>query len=141
MLDENAGILLVEDDREQPSWLTEATASAELVFRVPNGMMAGWLGTEFRFPVAHDSGRSDAGAEPYDPQTRVNVHLGVVLSYIRNWDIFFKVAVVDRGDQVDPTTTLPILEGGFDQQHLIVGLTRRFASKPKQTRGPYYIAR
>lgn len=133
--------VLFEETREQPSWLTEATASAELVFRVPNGMMAGWLGTEFRFPVAHDSSRSDDGIEPYAPQTRVNVNLGVVLSYIRDWDVYAKLAVVDRGDLVDPTTTLPILEGGFDQKYLIVGLTRRF--RPDTHKRPdeaYYIA-
>ncbi len=133
---------LIEDERESPAWLTELSTSAELVFRVPNGMMAGWIGTEFRFPVAHDSSPSDAGAEPYDPQTRVNVHLGVVLSYIRDWDIYAKLAVVDRGDLVNPATTLPILEGGFDQKYLIVGLTRRFRpSKHTRPDEAYYIAR
>lgn len=133
---------LLEDQRDSPSWLTELTTSAELVFRVPNGMMAGWLGTEFRFPMAHDSSRSDAGDAPYDPQTRVNVHLGVVLSYIKDWDIYAKLAVVDRGDLVDPSTTLPILEGGFDQKYFMVGLTRRFRpDRHERSDDAYYIAR
>lgn len=122
---------LFEDQRDKPAWLTEATAGAELVFRDPMGMTAGWIGAEFRFPVAHDSTASDLGEEPYDPQTRVNVHLGVVLSYIPNWDIFAKYVIVDRGDSIDARTTLPILEGGFDQRHLIIGLTRRFKAKTK----------
>ena len=120
---------LMEKERDRPSWLGEALIRGELVFRVPSGMMAGWLGTEFRFPVAHGSGMSDTGAPAYDPQTRVNVNLGVVLSYIDDWDIFAKYMVVDRGDMASPATTLPILQGGFDQKHIIVGITRRYRPK------------
>lgn len=128
---------LFEDDRDTTSWVSELTTHGEMIFRVPNGMMAGWLGAEFRFPVAHDSSMSTSGVAAYAPQTRVNVQIGMVLSYIPNWDIYGKIEIVDRGDFVDPTTTLPILEGGFDQQHLVIGLTRRFASDDKRSDGAY----
>lgn len=104
-------------------WFAEAVAGGEIVFRVPNGMAAGWLGTQLRFPVA--DGRRGS-APDLDPHTRANVDLGVVLSYIDNWDIFALLSVIDRGDLVDPRTTLPILDGGFDQTQLAVGITRRF---------------
>jgi hypothetical protein len=117
---------VIEETRDQPSWLGEITAAGELVFRDPRGSVAFWIGTEFRFPVAHGSSISDAGEPAYQPQTRVNFYLGFVLSYIENWDIYTNYIIIDRGDLVDPTTTLPILVGGFDQQQLIIGLTRRF---------------
>ena len=122
---------LFEDERDTTSWVSELTTHGEMIFRVPNGMMAGWLGAEFRFPVANDSSMTTTGGAPYDPQTRVNLQLGVVLSYIPNWDIYAKIEVVDRGDVIDPSTTFPILEGGFDQKHLVIGLTRRFAHDKK----------
>lgn len=121
-----AGTGLFEDQRDRPSWLTEVVAGGELIFRDPFGTTAGWIGTEFRFPVAHDAMMSDLGEMPYDPQTRVNVHLGVTLSYIESWDIYARYVVIDRGDSIDPRTTLPILEGGFDQQQLMIGLTHVF---------------
>lgn len=129
---------LFADGTDDPSWVTEAVLRGELIFRVPNGVWAGWLGSEFRFPMVHDTAPmgGPAGMD-YDPQTRVNVELGTVVSHIDDWDIFVKLVVVDRGDAVAPATTLPILEGGFDQTHLIVGLTRRFRGEPDR---PAYMA-
>ncbi len=128
-----ATTVLFEDARDRASWLTELTASGQLVFRDPRNMFAGWFGTEFRFPVAHDSEQP-----AYDPQTRVNVHLGTVLAYIDDWDIFARFSIIDRGDATDPATTLPILEGGFDQKEIVIGVTRRFKPAPK--RPDAYIA-
>jgi hypothetical protein len=127
---------LFENARDRPSRLVEATASAELVFRAPKAA-AGWIGTEFRFPVHDSSTASDAGDAPYDPQTRVNVHLGVVLSYIDDWDVYAKLLVVDRGDVLDPATTLPILDGGFDQKQLVIGLTHHFDGDRREGRDDY----
>ncbi len=131
---------LFEQDRDQPSWLAETVMRGELVFRDPRGMMAVWLGTEFRFPVADGSSMSTRGEAGYDPQTRVNVNLGVVLSYIQNWDIFASYVIVDRGDRSNPATTLPMLDGGFDQKHIIIGLTRRYRPSNRQ-RGSMTLAR
>lgn len=132
---------LFVDGVDRPSWVTEAIVRGELIFRVPNGMWAGWLGSEFRFPmVRNTASMGGVNGMDYDPQTRVNVELGTVVSHIDDWDIFAKVVIVDRGDAVDPTTTLPILEGGFDQTHVIVGLTRRFKA-PRDSSQDAYRAR
>lgn len=125
---------LFENDRSQPSWLIEANAGGQLVFHEPHGMMGAWVGTEFHFPVADGSVMSDAGAAPYDPQTRVSFEIGGVLSYIDDWDIVAKLSVFDRGDAVNPETTLPILDGGFDQTQIMIGLTRHFRPSKSSSR-------
>ncbi|OJT21102.1 hypothetical protein BO221_29995 [Archangium sp. Cb G35] len=56
----------------------------------------------------------------------MNFRLGAVLSYIEDWDLFAELIVNDRGELSEPTTTLPILDGGFDQTLLLLGVTRRF---------------
>jgi hypothetical protein len=118
---------------DDSAWFVEAITGGEMVFRVPNGMMAGWVGTQLRFPIAG----GERGTGPMlDPHTRANVDLGVVLSYIEDWDIFAELSVVDRGDLVRPETTLPILDGGFDQTQLIVGLTRRFQREKARPNQP-----
>lgn len=121
---------------DDSAWFVEAITGGEMVFRVPNGMMAGWVGTQLRFPIV--DGASGMGPS-LDPHTRANVNLGVVLSYIHNWDIFAQLSVVDRGDLVEPQTTLPILDGGFDQTQLVVGLTRRFQRAKSSPNQPLMI--
>ncbi len=118
----------------EAAWFSELTAAGEVVFRVPNGAAAGWVGTSFHFPVAE---LSESAMLNIDPQTRANFHIGAVLSAIENWDLSFQVGVVDRGDISDPTTTLPILVGGFDQTHIVFGITRRF--KQENPRRPPLI--
>jgi len=96
----------------------------------PRGEVAAWLGAQFRVPLVASPGDGDPDATTgmfLDPQTRMSFHVGVVLSYIESWDLFARVAIVDRGDFAEPGTTLPILDGGFDQTHVIFGITRRFA--------------
>lgn len=112
---------LFDDEMSRTAWFAEAIAGGEMIFRVPNGMAAAWLGTSFHFPVAERADSIDL-----DPQTRANLSFGAVLSYIESWDISFQVSVVDRGELAAPETTLPILAGGFDQTQLMVAVTRRF---------------
>lgn len=112
-----------ESTMAERAWFGEVIVGGEMIFRVPNGMAAGWIGTGFHFPVAANDGRVDF---ELDPQTRANFSLGTVLSYIDDWDIAFGIDVIDRGDVSDPATTLPILTGGFDQVSLVLGVTRRF---------------
>ena len=38
-------------------------------------------------------------------------------------------ALLDRGDLEDGLTTLPILNGGFDQKQILFGFMRRFSHK------------
>lgn len=114
--------LFVED--EAP-WFGEVAVNAQVVLPNP-GAAALWFGTEFTFPVASN----DTANFPMDPQTRANVMVGGVLSFVDNWDLYATWAFIDRGDLVNPATNLPILDGGFDQQQLTVGLTYRFEAEP-----------
>jgi hypothetical protein len=70
-----------------------------------------------------------ADNDEFDPQTRLNFHVGMVYALIDNWDLYLEIAVIDRGDLIDVRTTLPILDGGFDQQQVIFGVVRRFGVK------------
>ncbi|MEZ4462446.1 MAG: hypothetical protein R3E66_22530 [bacterium] len=115
--------LFIED--EAP-WFGEVATNVQLVLPNP-GIAAFWCGVEFTFPVASNATTS----LPIDPQTRANVMVGGVLSFVDDWDIYATYAFIDRGDLVDPATTLPILDGGFDQQQLTVGVAYRFEGSTK----------
>lgn len=134
-------VLFPDQGTDQAFWLSEAFLSGEIVFhgrRAPGF----WLGTQFRFPIAENPGKSapDPMTGGYlDSQTRVNVYAGFALTFIDKWNIFTKFVIADRGDLVDPNTTLPILNGGFDQKQWIFGLTRRFERK-KSVKKPLDIA-
>lgn len=109
---------------EEAPWFAEVMANAQIVLPAP-GIAAAWVGIEFAFPVASN----DTSNFPMDPQTRVNVLLGGVLSFVENWDVYTTVAVIDRGDLVNVETNLPILDGGFDQVQFTLGITHRFGSE------------
>jgi hypothetical protein len=96
------------------SWMAEAAVKGALQFHDPRGWTGGWVGFAYSLPVA------DGGM--LDPQPRLDLSLGVVLSFIDHWDLFVKYAVIDRGDTA-PNTQLPILDGGFDQRQAVVGVT------------------
>ncbi len=127
--------LFFDRDTEEAFWLTEIATDGQIVFREPSGTVAGWLGTQFRFPVASNPDPSAPDPESglaIAPATRLNFEIGCVLSYIDDWDLFAVFSVLDRGDAENPETTLPILDGGFDQQQLMIGVTRRFSSDDEQ---------
>jgi hypothetical protein len=42
---------------------------------------------------------------------------------VDHWDVFAKVVIIDRGELGMSATQLPILDGGFDQHQLVLGLT------------------
>ncbi|MCG8554323.1 MAG: hypothetical protein MJD61_03410 [Proteobacteria bacterium] len=122
----------------RPFWIAEAMTSAEIVLRSPQGQFAAWVGSEFRFPFHSTPGREQpdpSSGRFVDARTRVNFHVGTVVALARNWDVFMRWIVVDRGDLVRPSTTLPILPGGFDQRHLVIGMVRRFRAESSD-RGP-----
>jgi hypothetical protein len=104
--------------------LTEVTANGSIVFRAPDGIAAAWVGFGFAFPVAHSGSLPGVGA--LDPHVRSDVRIGAVVSFIKEWDVYAEYAVLDRGDYEAPRTMLPILDGGFDQQQLTVGIVRHF---------------
>lgn len=112
---------------DEAPWFGEVAVNAQLVFPAP-GAAAVWFGSDFTFPVASN----ETPNFQMDPQTRANVMLGGVLSFIDNWDIYATFAFIDRGDLVEPETNLPILDGGFDQQQLTVGVTYRWDADDPQ---------
>lgn len=83
------------------------------------GLFATWLNFDYYYPV---HGSPDA----IDPQPRVNMRLGALGAVSKRVDLFIEFSVLDRGDLEDLRTTLPILNGGFDQQTLIMGFMRHF---------------
>jgi hypothetical protein len=120
MLGASATALFLEGSPERRLGFGEIVADGELVLRVPNGAAAMWVGTQFRFPVVKSA------APDLDPQTRVNFRIGGVLAYIDDWDIYAEFSVNDRGELREPATRIPVLDGGFDQTMLVLGVTRRF---------------
>jgi hypothetical protein len=124
-------LLFFDDDTEESFWFAELAAHGEVLFQMPE-ILAGWIGADYRVPVAHGPDAPDPVSGAYlDPQPRVNFYLGGALTFLDDWDLFAEFAILDRGDIADPATTLPILEGGFDQRQFVFGLIRRF-----QTRSP-----
>lgn len=111
-------------DEEAPRFF-EIGAGGQVVFFAP-GIAAGWIGTDFHFPLAAEG----TSSWPIDPRVRVGFNVGAVLSSIDKWDLYAKYSYIDRGDLIDPDTTLPILDGGFDQQMLTFGIVRRFGDEP-----------
>jgi len=120
--------LLFRDEASGRQGFGELVVDGAAVIREPRGLVAAWIGAEFRFPVRTFSSTGGA-VPPLDPQTRVNVRLGGSLSYIDEWDISAELVVMDRGDASEPATLLPILDGGFDQTLLMLGFTRRFGGR------------
>jgi hypothetical protein len=121
--------LFFKDGTAKDVWLGEVLLSGKVLFMAPNSTVGAWLGTDFHIPVAGYPRREfpDRVTGRYlNPQTRVNFRVGGVISAIRDWDLFAEFVVVDRGEADDMSTMLPILEGGFDQNHLIFGVQRRF---------------
>jgi hypothetical protein len=101
--------------------LHEAVASAEA--QLGSGDGAFFVGFEYRLPIA-----SGPAADRLEPGARLGFELGGVLcaGHQDDWDLFALFAVVDRGEADDPATTLPILDGGFDQHQWLIGVQHRF---------------
>jgi hypothetical protein len=115
-----SGTRLFMGDDGRP-WFTELVSHGEAIWRTPRGEFAGWLGVDYRVPLA----TVDEDIM-LDPQVRLNFQLGAMIGYVGKWDLYFIYGIVDRGDVEDPATTLPLLDGGFDQSQIIFGANRRF---------------
>jgi hypothetical protein len=115
----------LREDKLDPRWEADLAASSELVFHTPRGEWAMWLGCDLGFPVAHSSG--------LDPRSRLGVSIGTIFAAVQDWDIYTEFTWRDRGTTTLPATTLPIVDGGFDQRQLVVGITRRFTARGQGT--------
>ncbi|MBE7455002.1 MAG: hypothetical protein HS111_40855 [Kofleriaceae bacterium] len=117
---------VVEQDRMPRRWQADAVLSSELVFHTPRGEWAMWGGVEMAFPVVH--------AEAIAPSSRLDLTVGTVFAAVRDWDLYAELTFRDRGTTMMPETVLPIVDGGFDQRQIVVGIARRFTPTRGTTR-------
>ena len=140
VLDAGNKLTLVHFDQPTPQklWLEEIRMGGEVQLGDDRASM--WVGLDYRVPYA--SGPSGSSAWPgFDPLVRLNVQVGGLLSLGRDdfsdWDAFATYSVIDHGEASHPGTYLPILDGGFDQVQITVGVQHRFGPKP--TRSSNYL--
>jgi len=115
--------------RSTSAFLTEAAIQGSTLFREPSGHWGAWVGLGYAIPVSARGTDPTTGLE-IDPQPRLDVHIGTVLS-LKAWDLFAELAIVDRGDIANPATRLPVLDGGFDQRQILLGVTRHIDTAKK----------
>jgi hypothetical protein len=123
-------ILKFDIDRDpRPFWLEELVAHAET--QLGEQEFAAWLGIDYSLPLASGPDASSRTETRFlDPNVGLGLHIGGVISPRKSsWDLFVVYSVVDRGDLERPSTTLPILDGGFDQRQLAIGVQHRFGTK------------
>jgi len=118
--------------RAPSAYITEVAFSTSALFREPSGHWGAWVGMAYAIPVAFRGQDPTTGAS-VDPQPRLDFRIGTAIS-LGTWDLFTELAIVDRGDLGDPATTLPILDGGFDQRQVILGVTRHIEGKKRRPR-------
>ena len=114
-------------DDAPDQWLTEATAGGNVMLHTPNGWFGAWLGANLAVPVV--------ASDHLDPNTRLDLTIGTVYAVVPAWDVYAEASIFDRGDAGMPGTMLPILDGGFDQKQIVIGVVRRFDGKQSSRRG------
>lgn len=118
--------------RSTSAFIAEIAGTASALFHA-DGKWGAWVGLGYAVPVLARGSDPTTGLA-VDPQPRLDLRVGTVLSLVKEWDLFAEFAIVDRGDLAAPATRLPILDGGFDQQQVILGVTRHFDVAPKPSR-------
>ena len=93
----------------------------------------GWMGVRYALPVAHH-GHDPISGMALAPQPRLDLTIGNAVRLSDDWDLSVELSILDRGDRGDPATRLPLLDGGFDQIQLSVGISRRLA-RSRDARG------
>lgn len=120
--------------------ITEVAVATSALFREPSGHWGGWVGIGYALPVVARGTDPTTGLR-VDPQPRLDLRIGSVLTLTKEWDLFVEYAVVDRGDLTAVATTLPILDGGFDQHQLMLGVTRHLQGPHERpTRDPIQLS-
>lgn len=109
----------------------EVAASAQVLFHADR-IWGSWVGVGYALPVLARGMDPVRGVE-LDPQPRLDLRIGTVLSLVKEWDVFAELAIIDRGDLGNAATTLPMLDGGFDQQQVILGVTRHIEGSRRRT--------
>lgn len=111
----------------EPYWLQELNADAEVQAGDENA--AFWVGVHYSVPLASNPGAANADRRHgyLDPQVRLGLDVGGSLSLSADdWNAYAVYSIVDRGELDNPATLLPILDGGFDQRQLVLGVQYRF---------------
>lgn len=108
------------------AWLDELALGAEAQLGDRHG--GGWIGVDYAVPLAHGGQlRAATSSVAIDPSVRLDFQVGGVLRVGNDdWDLFAYYAWIDRGERSRPETLLPVLDGGFDQRQLVVGVSHRF---------------
>lgn len=121
---------LVFENAARPSlWMEQLVLGAELDLGEEKG--GGWLGFDYRIPIASGP-RGEGTLAPFDPAVELGVQVGGILSPRSDWDLFVSYSIIDRGDLSEPRTTLPILDGGFDQKQILFGVQHRFGRRHRE---------
>jgi hypothetical protein len=89
-----------------------------------NRMWGGWMGAGYALPALH-GGRDPVSGMALDPRPRLDLNIGTAIQLGDQWDLSVDLTIIDRGDRSAPATRLPIIDGGFDQIQLGVGISRR----------------
>jgi hypothetical protein len=84
----------------------------------------GWMGAGYALPALH-RGHDPVSGMALDPQPRLDLNIGTAVQLADQWDLAIDLTIIDRGDRASPATRLPILDGGFDQIQLTIGISRR----------------
>lgn len=120
------------------SWLDEVVLGAEAQYGHREAAM--WVGLNYAVPVAKSGNAPNSlPVVALRPTVRLDVQVGFVFRAGKreDWDLFAYYAWLDRGEKGRPETRLPILDGGFDQQQIVIGVGHRFSAKPREDEGEY----
>jgi len=128
--------LSAKETTQSTAFITEVALQTTALFHEPHGKWGAWLGLGYAVPVQF-SGKDPTTEMLINPQPRLDFHMGTVLALVPKWDLFVDFAVIDRGELNDPTTRLPILDGGFDQRQVIFGVTRHIEGSKHDSSNDY----
>ena len=127
----NAGgvvtVLDFDEETEQSFWMEEVGLGAEA--QLGRDKAAAWLRLDYDIPVASNPDVEHPDrftGRALDPQVRLSLEVGGILTPTENWSVYSTFRVIDRGELSRPSTTLPILDGGFDQRQITIGVQHRF---------------
>ena len=118
----------------------EVSGHASVLVNGPNGVWGGWIGVGYAVPVFSRGNTIDglatsidptamAASMNLDPKPRLDFTIGNGVRIGEKWDAFVNFSVVDRGDVGRAQTMLPLIDGGFDQRQIVLGLSRRLDFK------------
>jgi hypothetical protein len=128
--------LLFKEDVGRAYFVDEIFTTVGLALRDPDhGKFGVWLNFDYYYPVFHRPTNGSPDPQTLgslDPQPRVNVHLGALGAITDNVSLFIDYSILDRGDLEEATTTMPILNAGFDQSQIIFGFMRHFGGAKRR---------